>query len=85
MITDADIPADNPKNSSKAGPKSPELIPCKYISGNTSDTLGLFLHHGGTITLLSRCRSPVTSSTRRSFTPGPLLSGDPEPLLRLHG
>ena len=47
VITEADSPAAEPKNSSRAGAKSPELMPCRYISGSTSATLGDFLAHGG--------------------------------------
>ena len=68
VITEAESPAAEPKNSSRAGAKSPELIPCRYISGTTSATLGDFLAHGGRIELRKRIRSPVPSSTRRSLT-----------------
>lgn len=47
VITDAESPAAEPKNSPRAGAKSPELIPCSYINGNTSDTFGPLRHHGG--------------------------------------
>ena len=40
VITDADSPAADPKNSSSAGAKSFELIPCRYINGSTSATFG---------------------------------------------
>ena len=59
-----DRPPAEPKNSSKAGAKSPELIPCRYINGSTSATLGLFRAHGGMIELRNRILSPVASSTR---------------------
>ena len=49
MITEADSPAAEPKNSSRAGTKSPELIPWRYISGSTSATFGDFRAHGGRI------------------------------------
>ena len=48
-MTDADRPAAEPKNSPSAGAKSPLDIPCRYISGSTSATLGLLRHHGGTM------------------------------------
>ncbi len=77
MITDAESPAADPKKFSSAGAKSPELIPCRYINGSTSDTFGLLRHHGGTITLLNPRRSPVPSSMRWSFTRGASISIPP--------
>ena len=47
-------------------------MPCRYISGSTSATFGHLRHHGGRIELRNRHRSPVSSSTRRSFTRGAL-------------
>ena len=70
VITDADSPAAEPKNPASAGAKSPLDMPCRYISGSTSVTFGLLRHHGGTIELRNRHRSPVSSSTRLSFTRG---------------
>ena len=79
-MTEADRPASEPKNSPSAGAKSPELIPCRYISGRTSETLGLLRHHGARIWLRNRHRSPVTSSTRLSFTLGASTSIGPAPV-----
>jgi hypothetical protein len=70
VITDADRPAAEPKNSSNAGTKSPDDSPCRYSSGSTSATFGLFRHHGGKITDRNRARSPVAASTRLSLTRG---------------
>ena len=70
VITEAESPAAEPKNSSSAGTKSPELIPCRYISGSTSATLGDLRAHGGRIELRKRIVPPVSSSTRRSSTRG---------------
>ena len=78
-MTDADNPASEPKNSPSAGAKSPELIPCRYINGNTSATFGLLRHHGAMIELLNRHRSPVPSSTRLSLTLGAVISIGPAP------
>ena len=58
MTTDADRPAADPKNSSSAGAKSFELIPCRYINGSTSATFGDLRAHGGMIELRNRRRSP---------------------------
>ena len=80
MITDADRPAAEPKNSSSAGAKSFELIPCRYINGSTSATFGDLRAHGGMIELRNRRRSPVASSTRRSFTLGARTSTGPAPV-----
>ena len=80
MITEADRPAAEPKNSSRAGTKSPELIPCRYISGSTSATFGDFLAHGGRIEDRNRILSPVSSSTRRSSTRGARTSIGPAPV-----
>ena len=59
-MTEADRPAPEPKNSASAGAKSPVDIPCRYISGSTSATLGLLRHHGGTMVERNRKRSPVS-------------------------
>jgi hypothetical protein len=80
VITEAESPAAEPKNSSRAGAKSPELIPCRYISGSTSATLGDFRAQGGRIELRKRIFSPVTSSTRRSSTRGARTSIGPAPV-----
>ncbi len=77
MITGADSPAAEPKNSSNAGTKSFELSPCRYSSGSTSLTFGERRHHGGRIELRNRRRAPVTSSTRRSSTRGAATSTAP--------
>jgi hypothetical protein len=75
VITDADSPAELPKNSANAGAKSPVDRPWRYSSGNTSLTFGLLRHHGGTIELLNftpapwcrgppACRSPAAHGSR---------------------
>src|SRR5581483_5338645 len=74
VITDGDKPAALPKNSVRAGAKSPVDRPCRYNSGRTSLTLGLLRHHGGTIADLNCARSPVSESTRRSLTRGAWIS-----------
>jgi hypothetical protein len=48
-----------PKNPSRAGVKSPEVMPCRYSNGSASTTFGEVRHHGGTIELRSRTRSPA--------------------------
>jgi len=85
VTTDADRPAEDPKNSSRAGAKSFELVPCKYINGNTSATFGDFRAHGGMIEDRNRRCSPVASSTRRSFTLGATTSTAPAPVWMLRG
>jgi hypothetical protein len=84
-ITELDSPAAEPKNSSSAGTKSPEDIPCRYINGSTSATLGLLRHHGGTIADRNRARSPVSASTRRSSTLGAWISTGPAPVVTDQG
>jgi hypothetical protein len=64
-------PAPLPKNSSKAGTKSPLERPCRYNSGRTSEAFGDFLMYGGTMTLRNLFLSPF-SSTLRSLTFGAL-------------
>ena len=75
VITDADRPADEPKNPPSAGAKSPLDMPARYINGNTSVTFGDLRHHGGTIELLNwqpltgladrlACRSPGAPRSR---------------------
>ena len=80
VTTDSDKPAADPKNPDNAGAKSPELIPWRYINGNTSDTLGDLRHHGIKIELENRHRSPVASSTRRSLTFGASTAIGPAPV-----
>jgi hypothetical protein len=70
VITDAESPAAAPKNSSSAGAKSPELIPCRYSNGSTSVTFGLLRLHGGMIALRNLALVLVTGSIRRSSTRG---------------
>ncbi len=77
VTTEADSPAAEPENSSRAGTKSPLDIPCRYMSGSTSNTLGLLRHQGGTMELRNRQRSPVSGSTRLSFTRGASISIGP--------
>src|SRR5664280_2831011 len=81
-MTDAESPAAEPKNSSSAGAKSPELMPCRYISGSTSATLGDFRAQGGRIELRKRIFSPVNSSTRRSSMRGARTGTAPAPVTR---
>jgi hypothetical protein len=40
VIVEAESPEELPKNSSKAGTKSPLERPCRYKSGRTSETFG---------------------------------------------
>ena len=71
VITDGDSPAARAEELARAPARSHRVDrPCRYSNGSTSDTLGLLRHHGGTIELLNRARSPVSGSTRRSFDPG---------------
>ena len=64
----------------RVGAKSFELIPCRYINGNTSATFGDSRAHGGMIDDRNRHRRPVASSTRRSFTLGARTSTAPAPV-----
>jgi hypothetical protein len=70
VITDADNPADEPRNCPSAGPKSPVDSPCRYNSGNTSLIFGVLRHQGGRIAEENLHRSPVSGSVRRSLTRG---------------
>jgi hypothetical protein len=70
VMAAADSPEEVPKNSASAGTKSLVESPCRYSSGRTSATFGERLAYGGRIELANRHRSPVASSTRRSFTRG---------------
>ena len=81
VITEELSPADEPKNCSSAGTKSPVDMPCRYIKGSTSATFGLLRHHGGMIELRNRTRSPVSSSVRLSFTRGCSISIGPAPVV----
>jgi len=65
-----DRPWSEPRNCSNAGPKSDDDNPCRYSSGNTSATRGLFRDQAGRIAEENRRRSPLTSSTRWSLTRG---------------
>ena len=85
VITDGDSPAADPKNSVSAGAKSPVDMPCRYSSGSTSDTFGLLRHHGATIELRNRIRSPLSGSTRRSFTRGARISTAPAAVVIVRG
>jgi hypothetical protein len=70
VIVAADSPWSEPRNCSNAGPKSEVDRPCRYSSGNTSATRGLFRDHAGKIAEENRRRCPVPSSMRRSLTLG---------------
>lgn len=59
VITDADSPAEEPRNRPNAGTKSPLDRPCRYTSGSTSVTFGVFRAHGGKIAEENRFRSPL--------------------------
>jgi hypothetical protein len=59
-----------PRNCSSAGAKSEVDRPCRYSSGNTSDTCGDLRHQAGRIAEENRLRSPLVSSTRLSLTRG---------------
>jgi len=84
-MTEAESPAPEPKNSLSAGVKSPVDIPCRYISGSTSATLGLLRHHGGTMAERNRQRSPVSESIRRSSTRGAWISIPPAAVAIVRG
>jgi hypothetical protein len=56
VITDAESPFADPKNSDNAGTKSPVDMPCKYINGSASTTFGDLRDHGGTSALENRAR-----------------------------
>ena len=77
VITDADSPAELPRNWPSAGTKSPVDSPCRYSSGNTSVIFGVLRHHGGRIAEENLARSPVSGSTRRSLTRGARTSTAP--------
>jgi hypothetical protein len=85
VITDADSPALDPKNSSNAGTKSPLDSPCRYSSGSTSVTFGERRHHGGRIAERNRRRCPLASSTRRSSTRGARTSTAPAAVVTCRG
>jgi hypothetical protein len=70
VIVGADRPAPVPRNCSSAGPKSGEDRPCRYSSGSTAATRGLFRDQAGRIAEENPRRSPVASSTRLSLTRG---------------
>ena len=55
--TGPESPAPSPKNSDRAGTKSPVESPCRYSSGNTAETCGLRRHHGSRIELWNLWRS----------------------------
>jgi hypothetical protein len=76
-MVDADSPAPDPRNCSKAGPKSPLDRPCKYSSGNTPAICGDFRAHAGKIAEENRCRSAVSGSIRLSLTRGAVNSTAP--------
>ena len=82
MITEAESPAAEPKNSARAGAKSPEDMPCRYISGSTSVTLGLRRHHGVRIWLRNPAITglgidPAVAHPRRLHLDRPGAGGDP--------
>jgi hypothetical protein len=54
-----------PRNSPRAGTKSPVESRCRYSSGNTSPIFGVFRAHGGRIADENRCRSLVSASPAR--------------------
>jgi hypothetical protein len=84
VITDAESPADDPKNPASAGAKSPLDMPCKYMSGSTSATFGDLRAQGGRIAERNRHRSPV-SSTRLSLILGVCTSMRPAAVVIVRG
>jgi hypothetical protein len=72
VIVDADNPAPEPRNCSRAGVKSLLDNPCRYNSGDTSDICGDLRAQAGRIAEENRLRSPVSGSTRLSLTRGAL-------------
>jgi hypothetical protein len=72
-----DQPAAEPRNCCSAGTKSLVDSPRRNSNGNTSDNFGVLRAHGGRIAEEKRLRSPVFSSTRRSFTRGALTCTSP--------
>jgi hypothetical protein len=77
VIVAADRPAALPRNSPRAGTKSPLDSPCRYSSGSTSVIFGVFRAHGGRIAEENRRRSPVSGSVRLSLTRGAVTSTAP--------
>src|SRR5690606_6793536 len=65
-------PAAEPKNSSRAGTKSPVDMPCRYSSGSTSVTFGLLRHHGATMAERNRWRPPEAGVDATVVHPGRL-------------
>jgi len=70
VIVDADNPAPEPRNCSRAGPKSLVDRPCRYSSGNTSDTWVDLRAQAGRIADENLLRWPVSGSMRLSLTRG---------------
>jgi hypothetical protein len=62
--------ASSPCRSRSAPPKSPGDSPCRYRIGSASVTFGERRAYAGRIFELIRLRSPVSSSTRLSWTRG---------------
>jgi hypothetical protein len=85
VIAEADSPAPEPRKRSSAGPKSLLDSPCRYSSGSTSVTFGLWRHHGGKIAGENRIRSPVAGSARRSSTRGARTSTAPAAVVTCRG
>jgi hypothetical protein len=79
--TELDRPAAAPKNSSKAGTKSPLDMPWRTSAATPRPPLGLLQHHGGTIELWNRTRSPVAGSTRLSLARGASIPMRPAPVV----
>ena len=69
----------SPSSPSSAGRKSPVDRPRRYRIGITSPTFGDRLAYAGRILELNRSRSPVSSSTRLSFTRGARTGIVPDP------
>jgi hypothetical protein len=85
VIVAADSPLVEPKNCPSAGPKSWLDSPCRYNNGNTCSTCGVLRAHGGKIADENRARSPVSGSTRLSFTRGACTSIAPAAVVTSRG
>ncbi len=75
--------ASSPSSCPSAGLKSPVDSPRRYRIGITSPTFGDRRAYAGRIRELNRCRSPVSSSTRLSFTRGARIGIVPDPTVTL--
>ena len=82
-LADSPVAAVAEQDRRSAGPKSPVDSPCRYRIGSTSVTFGDRRAYAGRIFELNRLRSPVSSSTRLSFTRGARIETVPDPTVSL--